>query len=164
MVESIINKNTNHINPQDQNQSHNHNHKEFVIEKDGTILNGEQDFFQPLIRKYCNTPNTVDQHHNYNTSVHNTIPYSSSSSPTTHMLHTSSPKNLNPVLLPPPKYNHPLRAPLALFKQIPICRYHNYHKHGCRKGLHCPFDHTTCHWCLQSGHISLQCPGRPSPI
>ena len=92
-------------------------------------------------------------------------------------------------LLPPPRYNHPLRAPLAVVplsmsgneiedeslitsslrnnnnnnnnNNIPICRYHNYHKEGCRKGDdECPYNHHYCHWCLIKGHVALNCPGR----
>ncbi|CAN0401368.1 unnamed protein product, partial [Scytosiphon promiscuus] len=37
------------------------------------------------------------------------------------------------------------------------CRYHNYHKEGCKKGDRCPFDHASCHWCLRTGHIALDC-------
>jgi len=62
----------------------------------------------------------------------------------------------------PPKYRHPLRAPMALLPsdgKTPICRYHNYHKDGCRKGESCPFDHTVCHWCFTPGHIALHCYG-----
>jgi len=52
----------------------------------------------------------------------------------------------------PPKYRHPLRAPMTILpsskesgEEVPICRYHNYHDEGCRKGAECPFDHTVCH-------------------
>jgi hypothetical protein len=44
---------------------------------------------------------------------------------------------------------------------ILICRYHNYHKDGCKRykdpNGHCPFDHDHCHLCLQYGHTALQC-------
>jgi len=71
----------------------------------------------------------------------------------------------------PPKYGHPLKAPLTMVPSgsidengrerriVPICRYHNYHKDGCRKKCECQFDHNICHWCLRPGHIALNCPG-----
>ena len=55
---------------------------------------------------------------------------------------------------------HPLRAPLVLSPQdhkTPICRYHNYHKDGC-KNADCPLDHSYCHACQQLGHIARNCP------
>ena len=58
--------------------------------------------------------------------------------------------------LPP----HPLQAPKAYSPtdpSLPICRYHNYHKKGCGKGIACPFDHVHCHTCLESGHIAKEC-------
>jgi len=59
----------------------------------------------------------------------------------------------------PPKYSHPLKAPMAVCPvdgHTPICRYFNYHKNGCKKSK-CEFDHEHCHWCLQKGHIALHC-------
>lgn len=58
--------------------------------------------------------------------------------------------------LPP----HPLQAPKAYSPtdpSRPICRYHNYHKKGCRKESACPFDHAHCHMCLEPGHIAKDC-------
>ena len=60
-------------------------------------------------------------------------------------------------------FPHPQKAPLKLCpidQKTPICRYHNYHKNGCYHHLEgkCPYDHNHCHWCLQKGHIALQCP------
>mmetsp|Transcript_9525 Transcript_9525/g.11982 ORF Transcript_9525/g.11982 Transcript_9525/m.11982 type:complete len:190 (+) Transcript_9525:3-572(+) len=60
----------------------------------------------------------------------------------------------------PPKYSHPLKAPMSLCPidgKTPICRYFNYHKAGCRKGEKCEFDHIHCHWCKRKGHIALDC-------
>ena len=76
---------------------------------------------------------------------------------------------------------HPLKAPLRLSPKdssTPICRYHNYHKKGCRRWIQqqqqeaqnigvkeeqdsrifCDLDHDHCHWCLLEGHIALNCP------
>ncbi len=57
-----------------------------------------------------------------------------------------------------PKFSHPKKAPLALSpdENKPICRYYNYHKNGCKQS-DCPYDHNYCHWCLQKGHIALNC-------
>eukprot|EP00980_Cylindrotheca_fusiformis_P013040 scaffold3267_cov140-Cylindrotheca_fusiformis.AAC.2 len=57
---------------------------------------------------------------------------------------------------------HPLKAPMVLSPKdgkTPICRYHNYHKHGCGKpdGV-CPLDHDHCHACQIPGHIAKLCP------
>jgi SAM-dependent methyltransferase len=55
---------------------------------------------------------------------------------------------------------HPLRAPLVLSPKdgkTPICRYHNYHKQGCKKD-ECALDHDHCHACQQLGHIARECP------
>jgi SAM-dependent methyltransferase len=55
---------------------------------------------------------------------------------------------------------HPLRAPLVLSPKddkTPICRYHNYHKQGCKKEG-CALDHDHCHACQQLGHIARECP------
>ena len=75
----------------------------------------------------------------------------------------------NTVASPPILYTHPLKAPLVQVEcpgidstmMISICRYHNYHKQGCRKHSSgkCTLDHHHCHWCLQTGHIALECPG-----
>lgn len=59
-----------------------------------------------------------------------------------------------------PKHFHPNKAPLRLSPKdgvTPICRYHNYHREGCKKGERCPFEHAVCHWCLQPGHVALVC-------
>ena len=55
-------------------------------------------------------------------------------------------------------FKHPLKAPLKLSpdKSIPICRYHNYHRDGC-KSSPCQFDHEYCHACLRKGHIAREC-------
>jgi len=60
-------------------------------------------------------------------------------------------------------YAHPLQAPLRFSPKsdgrVPICRYHNYHRNGCRKGNECPFDHSICHLCLlDDGHVAKDCP------
>lgn len=56
---------------------------------------------------------------------------------------------------------HPLQAPVRYSTKgdgtTPICRYHNYHIDGCRKGNECPFDHTICHNCLKEGCIARNC-------
>lgn len=61
----------------------------------------------------------------------------------------------------PPTYVHPFKAPISLSpldNVTPICRYHNYHKNGCKKGSNeCEFDHIHCHWCKMKGHIALEC-------
>lgn len=57
-------------------------------------------------------------------------------------------------------YGHPLHAPMVVSPTdgtTPICRYNNYHRHGCKKGTDCPFDHTHCHSCQQAGHIAIEC-------
>lgn len=58
-------------------------------------------------------------------------------------------------------YQHPLKAPK---KCNPagniICRYQNYTREGCKKRSTCPYDHETCHLCLQEGHVALFCPVR----
>jgi hypothetical protein len=59
--------------------------------------------------------------------------------------------------------SHPLKAPKRYSPDDPtrfVCRYHNYHPKGCQKGETCQFDHTHCHWCLQAGHMALDCPTR----
>lgn len=59
-----------------------------------------------------------------------------------------------------PKHFHPNKAPLRLSPTdgvTPICRYHNYHREGCKKGERCPFEHAVCHWCLRPGHVALRC-------
>lgn len=84
-------------------------------------------------------------------------------------------------------FKHPLKAPLVLSPRdgkTPICRYHNYHREGCKWYIHnhgntkcnanknknnsnntngsapsCPFDHDHCHACLQLGHVAKDCPG-----
>jgi hypothetical protein len=70
-------------------------------------------------------------------------------------------QSLRPASFP----HHPLKAPRVmspLQQGVPICRYHNYHAHGCFKfgnehAASCPFDHEHCHWCLEPGHTALQC-------
>ena len=60
----------------------------------------------------------------------------------------------------PPKFSHPLKAPLALSPHddaTPICRFHNYHTEGCKKGDMCDFDHSYCHYCLKKGHTAREC-------
>ena len=60
----------------------------------------------------------------------------------------------------PPKFSHPLKAPLALSPHddaTPICRFHNYHPAGCKKGDMCDFDHSYCHYCLKKGHVAREC-------
>jgi hypothetical protein len=59
--------------------------------------------------------------------------------------------------------SHPLKAPKRYSPHDPtrfVCRYHNYHPKGCQKAEACQFDHTHCHWCLQAGHMALDCPTR----
>eukprot|EP00903_Cladosiphon_okamuranus_P009683 g9213.t1 len=59
-----------------------------------------------------------------------------------------------------PKHFHPNKAPLRLSPKdgvTPICRYHNYHREGCKKGERCPYEHAVCHWCLRTGHVALAC-------
>ena len=57
--------------------------------------------------------------------------------------------------------SHPLQA-AKVFSPTdpsqPICRYHNYHVDGCKKGKECPFDHIYCHMCLSRGHRAIHCP------
>lgn len=59
---------------------------------------------------------------------------------------------------------HPLKAPMRLSPadgKTPICRFHNYHAKGCARfkgDKSCPYDHTFCHWCLESGHVARDCP------
>ena len=80
---------------------------------------------------------------------------------------TASAENTSSGQLPP-KYSHPLKAPLVLSPkddQTPICRFHNYGKHGCKRinnnneDEKCPFDHEHCHWCRNVGHVALSCSG-----
>lgn len=75
---------------------------------------------------------------------------------------------------------HPYKVPMVknpVTQQV-ICRYHNYHKDGCKRykqslnqetpssssksetksSNHCPYDHVTCHNCLEAGHIARDCP------
>jgi hypothetical protein len=61
-------------------------------------------------------------------------------------------------LRPSTLFKHPLKAPLKLSpdKSIPICRYHNYHREGC-KFSPCQFDHEYCHACLRKGHVAREC-------
>lgn len=82
-------------------------------------------------------------------------------------------------------FKHPLKAPLALSpvdEKTPICRYHNYHREGCKlmrppsnsccddptrgndndsnniMGIaYCPSDHEHCHACREKGHMALNC-------
>lgn len=63
------------------------------------------------------------------------------------------------------RFKHPLKAPKVLSPVdgiTPICRYHNYHKDGCKLhkdlGTHCPLDHDHCHFCLEKGHLAKNCP------
>jgi SAM-dependent methyltransferase len=54
---------------------------------------------------------------------------------------------------------HPLKAALVMSpvdSNKPICRYHNYHKNGCKKD-DCAFDHVHCHACLRPGHVAKEC-------
>ena len=40
-----------------------------------------------------------------------------------------------------------------------ICRPYNYDRdRGCLKADSCPFDHQTCHHCLNAGHRAIDCP------
>jgi len=55
---------------------------------------------------------------------------------------------------------HPLKAALVMSpidSTKPICRYHNYHKNGCKRGDKCSFDHEYCHACLRKGHVASNC-------
>lgn len=55
---------------------------------------------------------------------------------------------------------HPKKAALVMSPRDPtmaICRYHNYHKNGCKKN-DCDFDHEYCHACLCKGHVAMECP------
>jgi len=66
--------------------------------------------------------------------------------------------------IPPPHYDHPLKAPLSVSPSdgaTPICRYENYDEMGCKKAERCQYDHYHCHWCHEPGHTALKCPGRP---
>ena len=68
------------------------------------------------------------------------------------------------------RFKHPLKAPKVISPvdgTTPICRYHNYHKDGCKLfndrqtlGTKCPLDHDYCHSCLQEGHVAKNCPNR----
>ncbi|KAG7364064.1 methyltransferase family protein [Nitzschia inconspicua] len=67
----------------------------------------------------------------------------------------------------PRQFKHPAKAPLAyspIDGTTPICRYHNYHRNGCKKqhscDTPCMFDHDHCHACRQQGHIALDCTER----
>eukprot|EP00934_Nitzschia_sp_Nitz4_P003690 Nitzschia sp. Nitz4//scaffold166_size90379//11034//11585//NITZ4_005046-RA/size90379-processed-gene-0.52-mRNA-1//-1//CDS//3329538163//3680//frame0 len=54
---------------------------------------------------------------------------------------------------------HPLKAALVMSPvdpKKPICRYHNYHKNGCKKD-DCALDHEHCHACLKRGHRARDC-------
>ena len=75
------------------------------------------------------------------------------------------------------RFKHPLKAPMVLSpvdEKTPICRYHNYHRDGCRlykknsnsttqgeagaaADAICPFDHDHCHACQQLGHVAKNC-------
>jgi cellobiose-specific phosphotransferase system component IIB len=75
-------------------------------------------------------------------------------------------RNLSVELLnKPPVYAHPLQAPLVMSPEddaLPICRFHNYHKDGCKRfknGNECELDHEYCHWCRIPGHVARNCPG-----
>lgn len=64
-------------------------------------------------------------------------------------------------------FEHPLQAPMVVSPiddTTPICRYHNYHRQGCKKGSDCPFDHTHCHWCRRVGHIARECGENKSKV
>jgi SAM-dependent methyltransferase len=55
---------------------------------------------------------------------------------------------------------HPQKAPMVMSPvdpERPICRYHNYHKNGCKKN-DCHLDHDHCHFCLEKGHVAKECP------
>ena len=59
--------------------------------------------------------------------------------------------------------DHPLQARMVfspLDGTTPLCRYHNYHEHGCKKADECPFDHNHCHQCRLTGHVAKDCPMR----
>ena len=68
------------------------------------------------------------------------------------------------------RFKHPLKAPKVMSPLdgiTPICRYHNYHKDGCKLhndrgtiGTTCVLDHEYCHSCLQKGHVARNCPNR----
>ncbi len=68
------------------------------------------------------------------------------------------------------RFKHPLKAPKVVSPvdgTTPICRYHNYHKDGCKLfndrqtlGTKCPLDHDYCHSCLRKGHVAKKCPNR----
>lgn len=73
-----------------------------------------------------------------------------------------------------PRLRHPLKAPLVLSpadQVTPICRYHNYHRDGCKlmrttndtqseqdcdggSGTYCALDHEHCHACRERGHVA----------
>lgn len=66
-------------------------------------------------------------------------------------------------------FKHPLKAPRVLSPVdgiTPICRYHNYHKDGCKQQVEnrasgtkkCLLDHDHCHICLRRGHVAMNCP------
>ena len=71
-----------------------------------------------------------------------------------------------------PKYSHPMKAPLVFSPKdntTPICRFHNYASDGCKRhknnskvneggSSRCQFDHEHCHWCLEPGHVAMNCP------
>lgn len=66
----------------------------------------------------------------------------------------------------PPRYSHPLQAPLVLSPAddaTPICRFHNYHDEGCKRyngdENECRLDHQYCHWCRRKGHVARTCSG-----
>ncbi len=53
---------------------------------------------------------------------------------------------------------------------VVICRFQNYSPSLCPGPSTCPFDHQTCHYCLEQGHTALLCtsqgmmaPGRKKP-
>lgn len=62
----------------------------------------------------------------------------------------------NTIWWPP----HALQAPMVVSPRdgkTPICRYHNYHVNGCKKGTDCPYCHAYCHACRQPGHTAKAC-------
>lgn len=55
---------------------------------------------------------------------------------------------------------YPLKLPVRFNDQgVEICRFHNYSPSGCIRGEtgQCSFDHATCHWCSEPGHVALGC-------
>ncbi len=68
------------------------------------------------------------------------------------------------------RFKHPLKAPKVVSPVdgiTPICRYHNYHKDGCKLhndretlGRKCLLDHDYCHSCMKKGHVARNCPDR----